>query len=415
MAYSQANAPQGMPDCAEQDLGKRCDSCYAANLVSGEYVMSAWLNVDECQPHFSNSYSAARDAWLKMITAVCHMAKHLPVEHYQQHIYPHPLSSPDDRPLATDSFWLGCPDATQVIVVLSGTHGIEGYAGSAIQHMLLSQILHSPEHMPPESTAFLFVHALTPWGFAWYRRCDEHGIDLNRHFVKFDEPLPTNPDYEKVRPWLFEVNADKRNRGLATLAAELGRRDYEIALSGGQYRDPLGPFYGGTEPNHGHKVTEDLFQRYALPQRDLIVLDLHTGLGPWGYGELICDHPPGSAGAAQAKRLFGAGITEPALGTSSSVPKTGLADYAWHEIMNNNSCYLTLEFGTHSTDALFNSLIEDHQLWAKHRPTGMDDELWIAHRHRLLEHFCPADPWWRHSVLQRARQVVDQALSGLRS
>ncbi len=376
--------------------------------------MSVWLNVEECQPHFSSTYAMARDAWLNLVNAVCHKAQHdhLAAEYYQQHIYPHPLSSPDKRPLATDSFWLGNPNATQVVVLLSGTHGIEGYAGSAIQHMLLSHIMQLPEHATLESTAFLFVHAMTPWGFAWYRRCDENGIDLNRHFVDFARPLPANPNYEKVRPLLIEMNTDKRNRALAELAQKLGRRDYEIALSGGQYIDPTGPFYGGTAPNHGHKVTLDLFQRYTLAQRDLVVLDLHSGLGPWGYGELICDHPPGSAGAIQAKRLFGAGITEPALGTSSSVPKTGLADYAWHAIMNDNSCYLTLEFGTYSTDALFNDLIEDHQFWTKQTPSGMDDELWDAHRQRLLEHFCPADPWWRHSVLQRARQVVDQTLTG---
>src|SRR5690606_17198424 len=99
----------------------------------------------------------------------------------------------------------------------------------------------------------------------WFRRCDEDGIDLNRHFVDFKAP-PQNADYAQVRPWLFEPDSGRRAAGLEQLAATLGRRAYEIALSGGQYEDPHGPFYGGRSHNHGRAVTEDLFIRHALAQ-----------------------------------------------------------------------------------------------------------------------------------------------------
>jgi predicted deacylase len=371
--------------------------------------MAAWLELNECQRHFHETAASARAAWRRLSSSV-HTHPGWAVDAVE-HSFAHPLKGPLGEQLATDCLWIGPADASRVIVLISGTHGIEAYAGSAVQHMVLENLLNQPHHHP--HTAILFVHALTPWGFAWYRRCDENGIDLNRHFVDFSQPLPPNPNYELVRPWLFEPDPHLRADKLNEAAILLGRREYEMALSGGQYVDPLGPFYGGRSANHGRLVTEDLLRRFSLPSRDLVVLDLHTGLGPWGYGELICDHLPDSAGAVTARRLYGAAIAEPALGTSTSVPKAGLADYAWHEQMNSRSCYLTLEFGSYSTDALFDCLITDHQFWARYCPESLEDEQWLPHRERLMEHFCPADPWWRQSVLLRAAQVVSQALHGL--
>ncbi len=158
-------------------------------------------------------------------------------------------------------------------------------------------------------------------------------------------------------------------------------------------------------------MIESLIADHQLFQRELCVLDLHTGLGPWGYGELICDHPPESAGTRAARRRFGDAITEPALGTSSSVPKHGLLDYAWHSGMNDQSCFLTLEFGTYSTQALFETVIADHHHWAHQRPVGGTDAAWQAARRSMLDHFYPADPDWRQSIALRSLQVLRRALA----
>ncbi len=92
-------------------------------------------------------------------------------------------------------------------------------------------------------------------------------------------------------------------------------------------------------------------------------MDVHTGLGPFGYGEVICDHDPGTAGATTARTWYGENCTMPALGTSGSVPKSGLLNYAWRAIMGANSCYVTLEFGTRPLAALSSLLLEEAALW----------------------------------------------------
>ena len=65
--------------------------------------------------------------------------------------YPHPLKGPDGGDLATDVARLGPTDARRVLVLESGTHGAEGFCGSAI----LLALLKSPPALAPD-TAILW-------------------------------------------------------------------------------------------------------------------------------------------------------------------------------------------------------------------------------------------------------------------
>ncbi|MCX7099075.1 MAG: DUF2817 domain-containing protein [Methylococcales bacterium] len=316
--------------------------------------------------------------------------------------------SPEGEALFTDSAWLGAADAAKVVVLIAGTHGVEGFVGSAIETDALA-LLAAGHLKLPEDTAVLLIHALTPWGYAWSRRCDGDGVDLNRNVVDFAKPLPENPAYESLKPAFMLADSHARQQAFAEFGQLHGRVALEQAISGGQYTDPLGPFFGGFAPAHGRRVVEDIIQKYSLAQRDLAVIDLHSGLGSFGYGEIICDHQPDSPATAVARRWYGDSVTLPFLGTSSSVPKQGLLDYAWHTVMNDRSCYITLEFGTYPTGQLFEVLLQDHQLWAQ----TDNDAARLAHSQLMRHHFCPEDQAWREMVLFRGRQVLGQALRGL--
>ncbi|MGR9014442.1 MAG: DUF2817 domain-containing protein, partial [Gammaproteobacteria bacterium] len=75
----------------------------------------------------------------------------------------------------------------------------------------------------------------------------------------------------------------------------------------------------------------------------------------------------------------------------------------------NRSCYITLEFGTFSTDQLFETLLRDHQLWAQ----ADNEQARLEQRKVMRRHFCPDDQAWREMVLFRARQVIAQGLQGV--
>jgi len=345
---------------------------------------------------FPADYASARQHWLAALDGVTAI----------RHSYPCAGCGPQGEAQFTDCAWIGAPDAAAVVVVLAATHGVEGFVGSAVQIDLLNTLAGTTVS---NDTALLLIHGLTPWGYAWSRRCDADGVDLNRNVVDFTQPLPQNLDYERLRPAMFEADAAQRWQLFEDFAQQYGRVALEKAISGGQYSDPLGPFFGGRAPAHGRLVCEEVIERYDLRRRRLAVIDLHSGLGPYGYGEIICDHAPDSAGAATAQRWYGDAVTLPLAGTGHSVPKLGLLDYLWHEVMNDDSCYITLEFGSYSTERLFEVILQDHVLWAQPDTANLRAE----HGQQMREHFCPEDPAWRELVLFRARQVIRQALAGI--
>ncbi len=350
-----------------------------------------------------------------------------------------PLPKYDE--LACDAAFIGGPEADKVLVIISGTHGVEGFCGSAIQRFLLSNLVREPSsdrqpfsdqkqgshkepssgketspnrRLPaatlglPEDLALLMIHGLNPWGMEWARRCDQEGIDVNRNFIDFSS-LPAAPDhYQSVLDLLTITEKSTRRETMQTLTAKWGQQRFDEVFSGGQYHTPWAPFYGGDHASFSRQVIDEAIETWSLNQRQLVVLDLHTGLGPWAYGELISDHPAGSRANAFAQRLFGPAVAITDEGGSFSVAKRGLLDYRWHQLMQNAGCYLTLEFGTYGTDALFNCVLDDHLFWRDRQPARITEADYAAQRSAMLRHFCPDDSLWQQAALFKAWQVVQR-------
>ena len=327
--------------------------------------------------------------------------------------HPHPLTGPEGELLSTDVAWLGPHDAESVLVLLSATHGVEGFSGSAAQVDFLTNV-----KTLPKGVAALLIHAANPYGFAWLRRVTEDGVDLNRNYMDFSTPLPLNAGYEELADAIVpdslapEVlqQCDER---LAAYREAHGVVAYEKALSAGQYTHPNGLFYGGKQATWSRTTCERIVADFHLPERKSVaLLDFHTGLGPFGYGEPICDHPPGSHAASLAHCWYGDSVTEPALGTSSSVAKFGLSDYGWQDMVGNQLVFIALEFGTYSFDNMMQVLRADHWLHAQGKVdwhAAQTQTIKVA----LRQQFYPSTPDWQDMVLLRSRQCIRQAINGL--
>ncbi|WP_051205837.1 DUF2817 domain-containing protein [Oceanospirillum maris] len=327
--------------------------------------------------------------------------------------FAHPETGPQGEALSSDWLWLGENSAPAVLVIISGTHGVEGYAGSGLQRQLLSDLVNVLQQRAGLSA--LIIHTLNPWGYAWQRRGDHNNIDLNRNFVDFSQLLPTNADFNDLHAALM-LPARERSRALNQWQKHLGNRHYEQTVSGGQYQEASSLFYGGQKPSWSQQTLVSGLNILSLNRaKRVLVLDLHTGLGPYGYGELISDHPFGSAGDIRATQWFGDQVSRPELGTSSSVPKTGLMDYYFHRLLTDRGCFLTYEMGTYGTQALFDVLCEEQRMF-----NALGGDLGEQHPASLalMRHFCPDDVHWQAAVTARLRQVVgigiDQLLKEVR-
>lgn len=350
--------------------------------------------------YFTSDYHQSRHLYL---------AKLQDVEHLTNDKKAWQLDARFGTDLYIDTVWLGSRQAKNVLVIISATHGVEGYCGSAAQSFLLDQFA-TLERIEPKDFAVLIIHSLNPWGMYWARRCDQSGIDLNRNFNDFSTPIT---DSEAVQVWLNILELEEvqaRFSAIEDFKDRLGQQKFEEVISAGQYSKPWAPFFGGQAPSFANETIENIINGYQLAGKELVVIDIHSGLGPYAFGELISDHPIDSSGARFAEQLFGDTIASTAKGESFSAPKFGLMDYRWHQLMQDSGCYITLEFGTYNSDQLFHTLLNEHLFWARSDHKTLKNDAYQEHRKAMLQQFCPDHELWHQAVLFKVWQLINRVI-----
>ena len=355
---------------------------------------------------FADNYQSARSHFNDAIRNVISQA----ADNY--HTFTHPLVGPANDKLSCDVLFLGNTNTPQrVLVLISATHGVEGFAGSAIQtdcFPILNNIV-----LQDKDLGVVFIHALNPWGFAWLRRNDHEGIDLNRNFVDFTTPLPENQEYAAIYQAISQLQLDEQN-DIQSLWQENGLQVFTEIITKGQYSHKDGCFYGGSAASWSRQVLEQITQHPMIKNAErMAVIDLHTGLGPYGYGELINDHLPATAGFHWAEKLYGANACAALLGESCSTVKKGLLDYHWHKVMGDRGCFVTLEFGTFALQQLLSTLIKEQLYHCSLDSSGQQRDINNKHVQDLKAFFYPAEKTWQQQVLFRGRQTVAMALDGM--
>ena len=355
--------------------------------------------------YFSRDYAAARRRFQSAAgRAGATLTSYVLPEH----------AGPSAEALAIDVARLGNTGAQSALLVICGTHGIEGFAGSGCQVGLLEDRLHEAL---PASTSLVLLHALNPFGFAWLRRVNEEGVDLNRNFLDFSGRPPSSAAYEALHDWLIPADWDGEARRAADAALMAfgqthGLPALQAAVTSGQYTRPTGLFYGGTrETWSARTLARILTEVVPGTVRRLGVIDLHTGLGPCGYGEPILDGA-GPADRERAVRWYGADVKDLAAGESVSARLAGtMARGVERARPGLELTFIGLEFGTRPTLEVLTALRADH--WLHARGGGADPALRARIQQQMREAFFSERPAWQAAVYGRAADLAFRALREL--
>ena len=358
---------------------------------------------------FSSSYAQARVKFLEAAaTAGLSVESHL-----------HPLKGRDGEDLAMDVVRDGPADASRVLVLSSGCHGVEGYCGTGVQ----VYALHDAEWRAKardQGVAVLYIHALNPYGFSHIRRTTHENVDLNRNFHDFSQPLPVNEGYRLVHPMLLPDVWPPDAANMAAIGqfmATHGQDAFQAAISRGQHEFPGGMFFGGTSPTWSNQTVRSVLRQHASRCARLAWIDIHTGLGPSGLGERIYAGRDDPAAVARARQWWDGGGATPVTsiydGSSSSAFLTGLM---WtsvdQECVQAEYTGIAMEYGTLPMLEVMVALRAEH--WLHGHPEAPAD-LARQIKQQLMDAFYTDTDAWKGQIISQARQSMFQAVDGLAS
>ena len=347
--------------------------------------------------YFSADYSTARERFCAAAAGTATWSSRLDI----------PGAGPQGEPLTVDIAWLGERSASQLLLHTSGLHGVEGFAGSAIQLGLLAE--------PPKlaaDCALVLVHILNPYGMAWLRRVNSENVDLNRNFIfsgsrrqgaseayTLLNPL-LNPRYPP-RPDLFYLQA-------SSALLRFGYRQLKAAIACGQSTFPRGLFYGGDRLQPEVLAYRRWLQKNLQQPKRLLVVDVHTGLGRAGQESLfheLCATPTADLNRRLDCRLTTAKQRNKVLGYEVL---GGHQELFRDRRPGVTADFITQEFGSRPALAVLRALRAENQ-W-HHYGTGSCEH---PSKLALQRAFTLSSAGWRQQIEQQGISLVQSGLEML--
>jgi hypothetical protein len=361
---------------------------------------------------FPASYEQAREIFLAQLPRI---QRYWPATRLQTH----PLKDFPD--LSIDWMWAEPPRKEKVILLSTGEHGIEGYAGAAVMQLFIEEFV---PRIRSEKTGLLLVHAINPWGMKHFRKVTSNNVDLNRNFVtggSFDRSK--NPDFtllhnlltpgqpvssfaiENLHFWARAVQAMLR----------LGTGRVSTATLLGQHHTSRGFFYGGEAYEENTEVVISLFRRTLEEYESVTHIDIHTGYGPHDRMSIIIP-PADPISSAEASRKFTYPVVQKITAEEFYAIDGDMQEYYYRlrdgEYASKGLFACGFEFGTLGDSLLarirsLRAMVFENQV---HWHGARNDAAARKVRREFENLYIPSRKEWRTRVLDDARQGLDGIL-----
>ncbi len=393
----------------------------ALNIASMNHAMaempSSIVNTD----YYSDSYESARMRFRESSERLSSSTKDAQI--WQFHV-----PSRTEPDLTVDYLYLPAQEKMEkLLIITSGVHGAEGFAGSAIQLMFMNEYGKNLDH---KKTGYLIVHSLNPYGFKHHRRADEMNVNLNRNFSLSSELYENkNEGYLKLLRILEpQGKVVSSTSNLISTAINLGSRilfggipleEFNVIIGQGQFDSPNGLEYGGKKAEPQVEDFLNNLKQISRPYTDIVLLDFHSGLGESYKLHLM----PGDAAGSINKTLFSQ-LFDPKNESDiyEYTPSDSDGFYPIHGDLNNvlpqilsaeqRAVGVTLEFGTIGNGFMpklktLNSLILENQgFHFGYAHSRIEEKV----KEDFTELFFPSDESWRKNVISKAREVLKRTL-----
>ncbi len=316
--------------------------------------------------------------------------------------------------LTIDVCSFGSSSPRRALLVMAGVHGDEGFSSSALMCDAIDRWALGTDPGLPDDASIVMIHGVNPWGMSYWRRQNESNVDLNRNWGRDARTeVPDNPGYEILHPHLVPggVHPPTAESLLDVTRALIEERGYpwvKSAVSEGQYTHPDGLYFGGDRTEESNRILATIVGDHLAGVDEVLVLDLHTGHGPFGTYTMLSHSAPGDPDDAWLRTVFGDAQVEcTASPDASTGPKhgqiaAGLADVVpgatWRTV--------TMELGTRSDTRMIINERAEH--WVHLHGDRSNPE----HARIVWDHRCgstPDDAEWERSALAHGVAVLDAA------
>lgn len=358
--------------------------------------------------YFSNTYLGARKKFKKYSSK--------PGIYYDK-IKLDGVEGADEEDLYIEIAYIGSPDPTNVLIHSSGIHGIDGFAGSAIQCSILDK--HLPGDIPNE-TAIVFIHCLNPYGMSHLRLFNENGVDLNRNYDshKLVEKKVVDDAYTDLRDvlnppeepfwWDFKFYVAIMEALFVDGYSE-DRLRYGIYT--GQNTNSKDLFYIGKETQQSYTKILSWLKENFPSVKNIAHLDVQTGFGSYGTDTIFplsSDDPD----SVNLFKVFNDKLKSNDSNDFSSYEKGGTFKQAvrenWEWSIYNG---ITQNFGTYADDHKLKSLIQENYFHNKNKNFSIEH----FSKQNLLRTFYPPSNLWKSRVLENGVEAFEKCFTSFAS
>jgi Protein of unknown function (DUF2817) len=324
------------------------------------------------------------------------------------------LNQNAETPLTIDVSILGAA-AGPTLVVSSGLHGIEGFAGSAIQLAWLKQFLGSNEDKTP--IRFVLIHAINPYGFAKLRRVNEANIDLNRNFLIPPEQYAGSTEgYRRLNRFLNPASPPSKfelfKLKMLWKILRYGLPKLKESVACGQYDYPDGLFYGGQQAGWSTHIAQKHCDEWLGSASRVVHIDVHTGLGAFGSYKLLVNEVLPNDDLAWYQATFGVDAVESMAKPDGTAYQASGIFGTWMQKHFPSREYRTVgaEFGTYDVVRILAALRAENRAHHYASPAGV---AYQQAKGELLECFCPSSMHWRDKLIESGVKIIEQGVRGL--